>query len=101
MSSSSPGRVLGTGLASLIPTDGAADVDPIAAATGRRVVAQLLQLDAVEVPVAVVNAAVELLGLLAGHPDPQAREAVDAVVERLRAAAGSSGAGGLSQMRPR
>ncbi|MFI1522860.1 hypothetical protein [Kitasatospora cineracea] len=95
MSSSSPCRVLGTGLASLIPTDGAADVDPIAATTGRRVVAQLLQLDAVEVPVAVVNAAVELLDLLAGHPDPQAREAVDAVVERLRAAAEGRGSGGL------
>ncbi|MGW4805863.1 hypothetical protein [Kitasatospora sp. NPDC004272] len=94
MSSSSPGRVLGTGLASLIPTDGIADVDPVAAATGRRVVAQLLQLDAVEVPVAVVNAAVDLFGLLADHPDPQAREAVEAVVERLRAAVGGAGSGG-------
>ncbi|GLW58075.1 hypothetical protein [Kitasatospora phosalacinea] len=80
MSSSSPARVLGTGLASLIPTDGAADVDPVAAATGRRIVAQLSMLKTVAVPVAVVSAAVELLGLLASHPDPQAREAVEAVV---------------------
>ncbi|MGW4805073.1 hypothetical protein [Kitasatospora sp. NPDC004272] len=94
MSFSAPARVLGTGLASLIPTDGTADVDPVAAATGRRIVAQLSLLDAVPVPVAVVNAAVELLGLLAGHPDPQAREAIDAVVERLRAATGGTGAGG-------
>ncbi|RKE05051.1 hypothetical protein [Streptomyces sp. TLI_171] len=95
MSSSSPARVLGTGLAALIPTVGTADVDPVAAATGRRVVAQLLQLDTVEVPVAVVNAAVDLFGLLADHPDPQAREAVGAVVERLRAAAESAGSGVL------
>ncbi|WP_031516735.1 hypothetical protein [Streptomyces sp. NRRL F-5123] len=86
--------MLGTGPASLIPTGSEASaVNPVAAAAGRCAIAQLLQVRVVAVPVPVVTAAAELLGLLAGHPYPRAQAAVEAVPARLHAAVDGAGTG--------
>lgn len=72
---------LGAGLTALLPA-----AAPVASA-GHRAAEQLLLLREAAVPVAVLAAAVELLGLLADSEDAVTREAAVATAGRLRAAA--------------
>ncbi|MFG2825366.1 hypothetical protein ACGFX4_38795 [Kitasatospora sp. NPDC048365] len=69
---------LGTGLTALLPA---------AASAGHRAAEQLLLLREAAVPVLVLTAAVEPLGLLADSQDAVTREAAAATAARLRAAA--------------
>ncbi len=75
---------LGAGLTALLP---AAESSEPAASAGHRAAAQLLLLREAAVPVPVLTAAVELLGLLADSEDAVTREAAVATAARLRTAA--------------
>ncbi|GLW75015.1 hypothetical protein Kpho02_73120 [Kitasatospora phosalacinea] len=72
---------LGAGLTALLPTGESSG------SAGHRAAEQLLLLREAAVPVPVLTAAVELLGLLADSKDTVTREAAAATVVRLRAAA--------------
>ncbi|MER8188414.1 hypothetical protein [Kitasatospora sp. NPDC094015] len=74
-------RRLGSGLTALFPAAAPAT------SASHRAAEQLLLLREATVPVLVLTAAVELLGLLADSQDAVTREAAVATADRLRAAA--------------